>query len=278
MITKLQKFTNNIISQRAVSVLGIKLYLHYVANLIIQMPKILQYGDLRYLDKVMGSSAKRFYYRNSAFIFDCQFCDEHLEEDSFAFGLAREIYIRDCYFKWHPSFVYENAKTVVDLGANRVAFSALMTNQADLIVSVECSEQYAPIISHNLNGNSFSNYFIETAFIGEGGEVDSDLPTITIQELLKQHGIKSVDFMKLDIEGSEFSLFTSDDWLQYINAISMEIHPKHGNPNMIVQAISKHGFSYVIADDDLQQVDDPNCANYIYAWKDKHTKHDHSLD
>ncbi|MDW7997535.1 MAG: FkbM family methyltransferase [Bacteroidota bacterium] len=267
-MSKFRKIRNNLLSGRAISVLGLKQYTRYLANFFANIARILRDGDLRSLDKAMGLTAKQFHYRGSSFFFDCQFCDEHLNENSFAFGLVREIYIRDCYFRWLPSSVYDRARTVIDLGANRGAFSSLMTTKARFILIVECQEQYVPVIHHNMLMNSFMSYAIETAFVGAGGSVtDSNSPRLTVDELFERHKIEFVDLIKLDIEGSEFALFDSSDWLQRVNAVSMEVHSLHGNPNDILESITQHGFSYAIADEDLQRVKDTKHAKFIYAWK-----------
>lgn len=270
---KFNKFQNNLLSGKAVSVLGPVQYLSYLAKFLVNIPQILKAGDFRPLDKSMSMTAKQFNYRGSTFLFDCQYCDEHLKEDSFSFGIVREIYIRDCYFKWHPPSVYDRARTIIDLGANRGAFSTLMTTRAKLIISVECGEQYIPIISHNMSINNFTNYAIETAFIGVGGSAkanlssESNLKNITIDDLLCRHNIDSVDLIKLDIEGSEFALFDSADWLRRVNAISMEVHPLYGDPNAILESINQHGFSYAMADANLRCINDAKQASFIYAWK-----------
>lgn len=244
-------------------------YARYIANFFANIPRIHGAGDLYQLDKAMGKSVKQFHYRGSSFFFDCQFCDEHLKEDSFGFGAAREIYIRDCYFKWHPPSVYDRARTVIDLGANRGAFTSLMSTKAEFILSVECQEQYVPVIHHNMLMNNFTSYAVETALVGAGGSVtDSNFPRRTVDELFQRHNIEFVDLIKLDIEGSEFALFDSADWLQRTNAISMEVHPFYGNPSDILESITHHGFVYAIADENLQRVKDTKHANFIYAWKD----------
>ena len=262
------KLQNNLLSGRAVSVLGPTLYARYLAMFFANIPRILRTGDLQPLDKSMGMAAKQFYYRGRSFIFDCQFCDEHLEEDSFGFGVVREIYIRDCYFKWHPPSIYTKARTVIDLGANRGALSTLMTTQAKFILSVDCGEQYAPITRHNMSRNNYTNYAIETVLVGAGGTLaGSDAPRITMDELFRRHEIESVDLIKMDIEGSEFALFESADWLKRVNAISMEVHPLHGAPHTILNIINQYGFTYAIADENLQRIDDAREASFIYAWK-----------
>ena len=263
-----QKLTNNLFSGRVVSVLGPTLYARYLAKFITCLPKILTAGDLRPLDKSMGMAAKQFHYQGRTFSFDCQFCDNQLQEGSFAFGVAREIYIRDCYFKWQPPSVYDRARTVVDLGANRGAFSALMTTRAECILSVECGAQYVPVIRHNMSQNNYGNYAIESALIGEGGVfAGTESSRITMDELFCRHEIQTVDFMKMDIEGSEFALFESSNWLKRVNAISMEVHPAYGAPRAILDRLNTHGFTCAIADENLQCVSDAGQASFIYAWK-----------
>jgi hypothetical protein len=267
-MSKFEKIRNNLMIGRAISVLGRKQYIRFLGKFFGNISKIRSVGDLRPLDQAMGKTTKQFHYRGSTFFFDCQFCDEHLEEDSFSFGIAREIYIRDCYFKWHPPSVYDNARTVVDLGANRGAFSSLMTTKAKFVLSVECYDKYVPLIKHNMLMNNFTSYAVETALVGAGGDVtDSNSKRLTVDELFQRHKIESVDLIKLDIEGSEFALFDSADWLQRVKAISMEVHPLHGNPNQILKCITQHGFSYVVADENLRCVKDATGANFIYAWK-----------
>ena len=90
-MSKLQKIRNNLLSGRAISVLGPMQYTRYLASFFANIPKIRSAGDLRPLDNAMGMSVKQFQYRGSTFFFDCQFCDEHLKEDSFGFGIARGI-------------------------------------------------------------------------------------------------------------------------------------------------------------------------------------------
>ncbi len=268
-MNKLLKLKNNLLSLRAFSVLGKTLYLQYLINAFLCISEIVTYRDFRRLDKAMGASAKLFHYRGSPFIFDCHFCDQHMHDDSFGFGIVREIYIRDCYFKWHPTFVYKNARVVIDLGANRGAFSTLMTTRSDFILSVECEKQYHQIIRHNFDSNNFSNYSIETAFIGNNKQLDLNIPVLTIDDLFNRNNINSADLVKIDIEGSEFSLFSSTDWLHRVNAISMEVHPNYGDPDVILKTMRKHGFSYIIADENLLRVSESGQAHFIYAWKTK---------
>ena len=263
---KIAKLRNNLFSTDALRVLGTSLYARYLLSAVRCARGIWKDRDLRTLDKRMGSNAGVFHYRGSSFYFDCSYCDQVIKEDSFAFGVVREIYIRDCYLKWHPPWVYSDAKVVVDLGANRGAFSSLMTTKAKFILSVECGEQYVPVIEHNFKKNSFQNYVVETVIVGEqifsGGAA-----LVAIDELLKRNGIDQIDLIKIDIEGSEFALFSEGDWLSRVAALSMEIHPDHGDVSFLLKRLTDFKFSYIMADENLKRVHDPKSASFLYAHK-----------
>jgi len=262
-----KKLHNNLFSQNVIRALGISSYISYLTRFVLNLPKIAKVGDLSPLDKSMGAVAKKFNYRGSEFIFDCEFCDNVLDEDSYGFGIAREIFIRDCYFKLHPDWVYNLANTIIDLGGNRGAFSTLMTNTAERIVIVECFEQYEQIIHNNFKNNGFHNYALETSFIGEGGMTVSDSQTINMDELFDRYKLDEVDFIKMDIEGSEFSLFKNANWLDRVKALSMEVHAECGHPSTITNILQAKGFSYRTADENLQEAQGNDEVCFIYAWK-----------
>src|SRR5690349_221358 len=161
----LAKLRNNLLSRNALSVLGAGQYARYLATFALRLPDIVRCGDLRPVDEAMGGSSRQFHYRGRDFLFDCAFCDEHVKDGSFAFGLAREIYIRDCYLKWHNAALLDNLSTVIDLGANRGAFSALMAVLSQSVISVEARPQFHPVLRHNIDLNHPRRYGIEIAIV-----------------------------------------------------------------------------------------------------------------
>lgn len=266
----LHKLRNNLFSTRAWSVLGPSGYARYLRTFALSAPQILTVGDLRFVDKAMGRWAKRFRYRQAEFLFDCGFCDDRISEPSFAFGSVREIYVRDCYFRWHTPSVFENARVVVDLGANRGAFSSLMTTRADFILAVEAQRDYGVVFTHNMELNRHESYTLVNGVIGAstGLLAGSDIPCLDIDEILSKHTPNRIDFMKLDIEGSEFALFESPSWLARVRALSMEVHREHGHVDALLRPLQAMGFSWVLADQDLRRTRDPKRADFLYATKD----------
>jgi hypothetical protein len=265
----IKKFTNNLLTIRAVNVLGIKTYFRYVFYFISSILSIFEFKDLRPLDKKMGKKhVENFIYNGNKFKFDCHYCDQKIKDGTYAFGVVREIYIRDCYFKYLPKDIYKNINNAVDIGANRGAFSSLMTSTAKFILSVEAQKEFKPIIENNLKRNKHSNYSLEIGFVGYGGELaNHNIQLFTIEDLLDKNNIEQVDLIKMDIEGSEFALFDEPSWLLRVNAICMEVHPEYGNPKKILKVLKKYDFEFKVADENLILLDNPDFASFIYAWR-----------
>lgn len=244
------------------------MYIRYIGAFVAKVPEIIRTRNLRALDHRIGRIAKRFQYRNIALLFDARYCDEQVQDGSYTFGLIREIYIRDCYFRHFPSAIYHGANVVVDIGANRGVFSVLMAATARRVVAVEAQEHFRPVIQRNMQINGFKNYSIEVALIGKGGILaGSPVSQLTMEELFDRNGLNIVDLVKLDIEGSEFALFRNPGWLNRVRAISMEVHQHHGSIEDVLDEIRRHDVKYVLANEDLDQIVDSKLATFVYAWK-----------
>jgi hypothetical protein len=104
--------------------------------------------------------------------------------------------------------------------------------------------------------------------VGSGGKYeDGKMPHTTIPELLQKYDMEHVDLLKMDIEGSEFDLFRSPEWLNRVSAICMEIHPEFGEPQQVVKALEQHAFVVIVTDSLFRPVEDLKRAEFIYAWK-----------
>lgn len=255
---------------RALLVLGPFVYVRYLFVFCLKLPSIFRAGDFKPLDQVMGGRPINVRMNGKKFIIDCPYNDQHINDGSFVFGIMREMYIRNCYLRHGVAQVANTAQIVLDLGANRGAFSVMMACRVKLVIAVEFNSLFETVIARNMEINGFRNYEIEIAFIGEGGEADDGKKTLlTMPELMQKHNIDHVDLVKMDIEGSEFSLFRSSDWLTRVSAICMEVHPKYGDPQEILAALEHHAFNFVITDVLFHPAEDLKQASFIYAWKEK---------
>lgn len=258
----------NLLSPNVMSVVGKECYRKMLWCTVSSLPQIIKYGDLRPLDSAMGKVAKVFNYSGRKILFDCHYADAIIHDGSFTFGLVREILIRNCYLRYMPADSLSNLHVVVDLGANRGLFSIMAASFAKKVISVEALPDFAAVIAHNAHLNEFHNLAIESKFIGAGGLLaESNLPAVDFKDLLDQHGVDTVDLLKIDIEGSEFSLFRSPEWLSRVKRICMEVHSDYGKPSEIVACLNAYGFNMAFADSDLRRVTSDQHFDFIYAWR-----------
>ena len=188
-------------------------------------------------------------YYGRRFLIDFDYADRMAKEGIVAFGEAREIYISDVYFRNHTVDL-SRIRTVVDLGGNTGLFSVFAASFADHVVYVEANEKYDSILRHNMTLNGFKNFSVENVFVGAGGFNATDyrdVPRKTLDEIMNSRGMDYLDFLKIDIEGSEFELFKNHGkWLARVCNLSMEVHPECGDVEDIVQILERAGFDVVL--------------------------------
>ncbi len=70
----------------------------------------------------------------------------------------------------------------------------------------------------------------------------------SISEIINK---QPVDFVKIDIEGGEFELFKSteyvDSWLPFVKVLAIEIHPEVGDPNIILIHLQRLNFKLYLS-------------------------------
>ena len=82
----------------------------------------------------------------------------------------------------------------------------------------------------------------------DGGQIA--VQVITLAEVMSQHGIDRINFLKLDCEGAEFNILlnASDAILARIDKISMEVHPGEGaDPETLSRLLSSRRFTVTSA-------------------------------
>ena len=190
-------------------------------------------------------------------------------EKNFIPQILEEIYVRKVY---DPILQGKKDLVILDLGANIGLFSLYAAKFAQKVISVEpASSIYEYLVKNTENEHNI--YPIQAAVGAENGSLElfgSDVnltmfsahkvgihneksekvKQIGLQTLLDLHSLTHVDFMKLDIEGSEFEVLSSDEFIKAapkIDIIMGEIHPWTGrNPQQCVQALEEAGFSVEI--------------------------------
>ena len=235
------------------------------------LPHVLVTRDLGRLDQIMGGAPVCVRFMGRRFTVDCPACDlatSRSADSSHAFGLVRELFVRNCYLQSFPSA--ENPmRYVVDGGANRGLFALFAASAGARVVAVEPTDYLCSLIHHHMRINGLDNYAVEQTSLGASApaQSDHDRPVLSIPDVMKRHGLPRIDLLKLDIEGAEFALFGDAVWLDRVSAVTMEVHASHGAPASIVRTFEEHGFSVCLRNEALELVNDPSATVFLYAQR-----------
>lgn len=157
---------------------------------------------------------------------------------------------------------------VLDLGANVGAFSLYAGQTATRVYAFEPdSSNFTQLVKNTERNNTLPISIFQKAVGGETGKAtlhsaainkgasslilsrsstDETVVVVTLDDALSLCGVSHVDFLKVDIEGSEYALFdaVSINTLQRISTIAMETHAVRGRePREIVAKLERAGFT-----------------------------------
>lgn len=109
-------------------------------------------------------------------------------------------------------------------------------------------------------GFGVRGYIVENTnnVIPQGQEVNKPkaaMPSTTMAELVQKYQINSIDILKIDIEGSEKEVFTSDveKWLPLTKCLIIELHDrmKNGCSQTVFKALANYNFECSIKGENL---------------------------
>lgn len=248
-MAKIRKVSINY-GYRALSVLGAAGFLRYALASAREMPRILAEGNLVSVDRSMSGVIRLNHpVSGQPCLVDLDaYRTGDLDEGSFAFGLLREIWFRNIYFRHFdmPSRI----GCVIDLGANRGIFALQAAAIAEQVIAVEALEKYRSSFQRNLDLNGLANVELIHAMVGGSAFLRSEGHPVLELGALIARARAPVDFLKVDIEGSEFEL----DWSTVVGVkrIAMEMHPQWGNPAELVAKVAALGFECRTFDDSMK--------------------------
>ncbi len=260
-----QKILDNI-GLKAARLLGIKQYINMLFQFIGRIPTILKEKNLVALDKRMSNYVLSIDFNNYHYLIDLPYIDNQIIEGSFAYGGVREIFIRNCYFR-HHDIDFSKIKTVIDLGGNRGLFSTFCAAFASKIIVIEPNPVYNEVIAVNINNvNPQLKPVIINKFVGGKGLVQrANESNISFDQIITEHVIGIIDFLKIDIEGSEFGLFEDGLPFDKIRYLSLEVHRDYGDPEILVRILKDNGFNVIASTANFKRTASKNEIDYIYA-------------
>jgi FkbM family methyltransferase len=227
-------------------VCGVGPALRWLIYVTLTMPANLKAHNLLAADRMMGTGPFRVRHT----IGNAVLTGEG------AFSGLREIWVRDVYAGGGFLHVPDRG-TVVDLGANMGNFSAmaLAANRSARLIAIEPSSSLGTKWAATMATNGFENRAqLCRAFIGiftekqrldfENDPAYGDVPTIDEDEFLKRYGIDHIDFLKCDIEGSEFFMAEpASHLLDITDRVAIELHDFGGDPKHFLDNLKERGFT-----------------------------------
>jgi FkbM family methyltransferase len=244
--------------------------LAFLGALVVALPEVLRAKNLAAVDRRMTGRPWPFSVQGQTFELDGRF-----------FGGAREIYCRQVYFPT-PAFALSPGTTVMDLGANVGLFSILGALVGCKVIAVEAQSGFVRelsdlasslgvargiVVEHALVGSGTGLFSESSALVSASHFQGSTPPLVSMTDLLAKHHVDQIDFLKVDIEGSEFDLFRSgDQWLRQIRRIAMEVHPSFGSVSELKATIESQEMTVELRDADRRVVSRiPPAGGYLFA-------------
>ncbi|MBI3766237.1 MAG: FkbM family methyltransferase [Ignavibacteriales bacterium] len=243
--------------------------IEYVARIVQNFPCVIRTKTLALADKAMAAKGRTF-----------KVFGKNIHLDGALFGGAREIYGRKVYFAL-PDFFLKPTDIVVDLGANAGVFAVLAALLAEKVIAVEAQSGFINEIYSNTKKNDCSDKVsVEFGLVGAHTGVFSNKknlevashfgkmpPILSLGGIIARHRLGTINFLKVDIEGSEFDLMSGDiNWLAFVEKLVMEVHLEFGDPAKLVEILQSNGFLVWLVDNNQNIVDRiKGMSGYLFA-------------
>lgn len=249
--------------------------LHKKIKKIINVIKKIKNWPIYFLDylKIINDGYIVYFFRNGQKV--------KVRAKTSDWVVINEIFVKNDY---NPKgFEIINKDIVVDVGAQIGSFSILASRLASKVYSFEPVGENFKLLKENININKIENIFpFEEAvsaktgktemfisdsnsgghslFINAGSTRKIIVPTISLKDFIDSEKITTIDFLKMDCEGSEYDILFSSpkEVLGIIKKISMEYHDINEDRNSLTlkKFLEDNGFMVTINSDSV---------HYLYA-------------
>lgn len=151
---------------------------------------------------------------------------------------------------YYKKFVNEEDKVILDLGANIGLVSMHLSSYADKIISVEPTPSHFNILKHftkdfkNIecvqgaisDKNEITQFYIledttENSLMSGKGGTTVNVQTYTLKNIIDMFNLEVIDFVKIDIEGSEIKFLSEENIKtlgEHVKKFFIEFHTTNG--------------------------------------------------
>lgn len=181
--------------------------------------------------------------------------------------ILQEIYLQRIY---HPYVINKKDAVFFDLGLNIGLWSLYASQYAKKIYSFEPAKESYDLAVKNLKDNKATNVeAFQKAVAPTEGEMtfyhstnstmnslkpevnntqtSETVATIRLDTFCKEHEVNHIDFMKVDVEGSEAELFTSESFKNIVPFLDAFVYEWHqwasANPNVLNYGLMNYGYT-----------------------------------
>lgn len=243
--------------------------LRIVGMTVTQAPAIAKARKLRVLDAAMSRDTTVIFREHNLMI-PVEAIDRVVKagtEDSYTFGTIREMLGNDVYLRAFRRDL--RCSSVLDLGCNRGIFALVgrVVLGAATVVGVEPNEKYAAVHALLAQRNGVDPTKAYWKMVGSSAREMADSAFVSIDTLIRENNLKTIDFAKIDIEGAEVEVFSEPGWLSITQNIAMELHPQFVDVAPVLKAVEKSGFR-VLFTDQFGRPCDFGDAMFLYASRD----------
>jgi beta-galactosidase beta subunit len=236
--------------RNTLGVLNGKDRLRMAAMTITQAPAIARSRRLKVLDAAMSHDVT-IRFRGHGLRIPIQAIDRVVmagTKDSYTFGTIREMLGNDVYLRAFRRDL--RCSSVLDLGCNRGIFALVGSAVlgAKTVVGVEQHKKYAEVHTLLSQHNSVETPTVYWKKVGSTVQEKADPAIVSVDTLIRENNLQTIDFAKIDIEGAEAEVFSETGWLSITKNIAMELHPHFADVTPVLEAVVKRGFQVLTTD------------------------------
>jgi len=186
-----------------------------------------------------------------------------------------KIFLFDEYDFDFPNFI-QNPKLIIDAGANIGLSAIFFANKFPNAKIIALEPEPENIKQFKANTKNYpnitliegalwkSNSFlkIEDIGLGEAGfivkevtnKTSNSIESFSLDKILQNTDFNEIDFLKIDIEGSEKEVFeNAETWLPKVKSFSIELHDqmKQGCSKSVFKAVNQQNFQFDLKGENL---------------------------